>query len=69
MNSGFSFIFFAGINFRSFNKIEYFASTNFPDFGQKALKPQKLVPLRYDKSLHHERVKCFSFVNQFEKIL
>ena len=60
-------IFFAGINFRGFNKIEYFAGTNFRDFGQKLRKARKLVPLRYDKSLRHERVKCFSFINQFEK--
>ena len=31
-------IFFAGINFRSFNKIEYFAGTNFCDFGPKTTK-------------------------------
>ena len=37
-------IFFTGINFHSFNKMEYFAGTNFCDFGQK---PRKLVPLRY----------------------
>ena len=66
-NSGFFSFFFADINFRGFNKIEYFAGTNFRDFGQKARKARKLVPLRYDKSLRHEGVKCFSFVNQFEK--
>ena len=64
---GFLSFFFAGINFCGFNKIKYFAGTNFHDFGQKAQKARKLVPVRYDKSLRHERVKCFSFVNQFEK--
>jgi len=30
------FFFLAVINFRSFNKIEYFAGTHFRDIGQKA---------------------------------
>ena len=44
---GFLSVFFARINFCGFNKIEYFADTNFRDFGQKPRKAQKLVPLRY----------------------
>ena len=31
---GFLSIFFAGVNFRSFNKIECFAGTNFCDMGK-----------------------------------
>ena len=37
---GFFSIFFGGVNSRGFNKIEYFAGTNFRDFGQK---PRKLI--------------------------
>ena len=36
-------VFFAGINFRGFNKSEYFAVKNFRDFGQK---PRKLIPVK-----------------------
>ena len=43
-NSGVFFNFFAGINFRGFNKTEYFTGTNFRDFGQKPRKTQKLIP-------------------------
>ena len=43
---GFFSIFFASINFRGFNKIEYFAGTNFCDFGQKPRKAQKLIPVK-----------------------
>ena len=32
---GFFQFFFAGINFRGFNKVEYFAGKNFRNFGQK----------------------------------
>ena len=39
-------IFFAGINFRGFNKIKYFAGTNFCDFGQKTAKARKLIPAK-----------------------
>ena len=39
-------IFFAGINFRGFNKIEYFIGTNFGDFGQKLRKARKLIPAK-----------------------
>ena len=39
-------IFFAGINFRGFNKIEYFVGTNFGDFGQKLRKARKLIPAK-----------------------
>ena len=39
-------IFIAGINFRGFNKIEYFAGTNFRDFGQKPRKARKLIPAK-----------------------
>ena len=38
--------FFAGINFRGFNKIEYFAGTNFRDFRQKPQKAPKLIPTK-----------------------
>ena len=48
---GFFSIFFAGINFRGFSKIEYFAGTNFGDFRQKPLGARKLVPLRYNQAL------------------
>ena len=37
------FQFFSGINFRGFNRSEYFAVTNFRDFGQK---PRKLIPVK-----------------------
>ena len=43
---GFFSIFFAGINFRGLNKIEYFAGTNFRDFGQKPRKARKLIPAK-----------------------
>ena len=39
-------IFFAGINFRGFNKIKYFSGTNFCDFGQKTAKARKLIPAK-----------------------
>ena len=42
-NSGFFSVFFAGINFRGFNKVEYFAGTNFSDFGQKPRKVRKMI--------------------------
>ena len=35
---GFLSIFFVGINFRSFCKPDYFAGTDFRDFGQKPRK-------------------------------
>ena len=40
---GFFSIFSAGINFRGFNKIEYFVGTNFRDFRQKPQKARKLI--------------------------
>ena len=40
---GFFSIFFAGNNFHGFNKIEYFAGTNFRNFRQKA---RKLIPAK-----------------------
>ena len=43
---GFFSIFFAGINFCDFNKIEYFVDTNFRDFGQKPRKARKLIPAK-----------------------
>ena len=43
---GFFSIFFTGINFRGFNKIEYFAGTNFRNFRQKPQKAQKLIPAK-----------------------
>ena len=41
---GFFQFFFAGINFCGFNKIEYFAGTNFHIFGQKPSKARNLIP-------------------------
>ena len=38
--------FLAGINFRGFNKIEYFPGTNFRDFREKPRKAQKLIPAK-----------------------
>ena len=42
----FFLIFFAGIDFRGYNKIEYFAGTNFRNFGQKPQKARKLIPAK-----------------------
>ena len=65
-NSGFFPIFFAGINFRGFNKTEYFADTNFRDFGQKPRKAQKLIPAKISTtkadlsaSFHFESQVCY----------
>ena len=43
---GFFSIFFVGINFRGFNKIEYFAGTNFCDIRQKPREARKLIPAK-----------------------
>ena len=51
-------IFFAGINFRGFNKIEYFAGTKFRDFGQKPRKAWKLIPPKISTTKVYKANKC-----------